>query len=355
MSKIRSEIKREEKGIWRYANFYSEFIKPENRLYLDDGDTKELENESINKLAGGRVYFKREDENETESLKGRSLAYQVSLARQNGLEELVISTSGNAGIAAAAYCKKSGIKLYIFISPDTEKEKIASMQKYDPIIIRSKKAIRFANYVSAQKKILNLRPSRDDGSLEGFKSISYELCENLGEVDALFTFVTSGSSFIGMARAFEYLLECGEIRKLPKLFAIQGGGIFSIAQEFDKINYNGSGRSYVAGKLGVKETRRKAEIIEFIKKSGGGSYYIDNAKTEDAKNILDSHGIITSPEGCASFAGILKWSKTEKFKKSVCILSGKARGEMSEINESKIRSAESFEEVDDIVGRARKD
>jgi len=52
----------------------------------------------------------------------------------------VISTSGNAGIAAAAYCQKAGIKLYIFISPETEKEKIAEMQKYGPIIIMSKKS-----------------------------------------------------------------------------------------------------------------------------------------------------------------------------------------------------------------------
>ncbi len=350
MSNLRSKIEKEETGIWKYADFYSESIKPENRLILDDGDTKELESESINKLAGGRVFFKREDENETESLKGRSLAYQVSLAKQRGARELVISTSGNAGIAAAAYCRKAGIRLYIFISPDTDAEKILSMQKYDPVIIKSRKAIRLANYLSAKKKIRNLRPSRDESSIEGFKSISFEIFEHIGEIDALFTFVTSGSSFLGIGSAFENLRSEGKIKKLPGMFAIQGGGIFSIAREFDKINDAGLADECAAGKLGIKETKRKSAIIELIKMSKGGSYYITDLEIEAARKILASHDIHTSGEGCASFAGLYRWSKANNFNKAVCILSGKEREKVDKIDESGIHCAESFEEADRIIG-----
>lgn len=348
MSNFRDKIEEEEKSIWRYANFYSEIIESENRLVLGDGNTKESESKSISDLAGGRVYFKREDENETESLKGRSLAYQISLAKQNGQKELVISTSGNAGIAAGAYCKKAGIKLYVFISPETEKEKIASMQKYGPTIIRSKKAIRLANYLSARKKIQNLRPSRDNSSIEGFKSISFEIQEHLEDIDALFTFVTSGSSFVGMGRAYEQLLNDGEIKKLPKLFAVQSGGIFSIAEEFDKIN---GMRKNSAGMLGVKETKRKGEVVSFIKKSAGSGFYIHDTEIEEAKKIIEDSGMRTSLEGCASFAGLLRWAKRNKFEKAVCILSGKARGREGKVDESRICQAESFEEVDEIVSK----
>lgn len=352
MSNFQNKIQKTEKGIWRYVNFYDEFIKPENRLVLNDGNTREYENESVSGLAGGHVYFKREDENETESLKGRSLAYQISLAKQNGQKELVISTSGNAGIAAAAYCQKAGIGLYVFISPKTERGKIVSMQKYDPIIIESKKAIRLANYFSARRKIRNLRPSRYDDSIEGFKSISFEIHEHLQDIDALFTFVTSGSSFVGIGRAYEYLLESGEIKKLPKLFAIQSGGIFSIAEEFDRIDES---RKNSAGTLGVKETRRKDEVIGFIKKSGGSSLYVTDSEAEDSRKVINGAGIRTSPEGYASFAGLLRWAKKEKFEKAVCILSGKERDIKKEIDASKIYKAESFEEVDEVIGREYKD
>jgi len=300
------------------------------------------------------IYFKREDENKCGSLKDRSLAYQVSLAKQNNLKSLVISTSGNAGISAAAYCQKAGIKLYIFISPETEKAKIAPMQKYEPEIIKSKKAIRLANYLSAKYKIKNLRPSVDNDSIEGFKSIAFEIFEELGEIDALFTFVTSGSSFAGIGRAYKYLLENKEIKKMPRLFAAQSGDIFSVAGEFNNMEISQlEGEQALvrlqAGRFGVKDTRRKKEIINFIKSSGGSGMYVTENEVGKAKDILNQNNIHTSAEGCASFAGVLKINKENKFKKIVCVLSGKARDEIGEIDESRIYKAESFNEVGGIV------
>ncbi|MEA1936756.1 MAG: pyridoxal-phosphate dependent enzyme [Patescibacteria group bacterium] len=335
MSIFQNKIQRNEKGVWRYAEFYDELIKPENRLKLNNEGTRELEIEDENKSLKNinHLYFKREDENKTGSLKDRSLAYQVSLAKQNNKKDLVISTSGNAGISAAAYCRKAKIKLYIFISPETEKAKIAEMQKYQPIIIKSKRAIRLANYLSAKYKIENLRPSANDSSLEGFKAIAFEIFENLGEVNAIFTFVTSGSSFVGIGRAYQYLLENKEIEKMPRLYAVRGEEEFS-----------------VAGKLGIKNTRRRKEILEIIKLSGGKETYINNDEIQKAKNILEKNKIHTSFEGCASFAGVVKVNEKNKFNKTVCILSGRLRDEVSKINESGIYKAETFGEVERVVG-----
>lgn len=353
MSNFQNKIQKTEKGIWRYANFYDKFIKPENRLSLDNGSMGEIEIESMNKLLNiNHLYFKREDKNITGSIKERSLAYQVSLAKQNGKKELVISTSGNAGIAAAAYCQKAEIKLYIFISPETEKAKIAEMQKYNPIIIKSKRAIRLANYLSAKYKIENLRPSVSDSSIEGFKSIAFEVFENLGEVDAIFTFVTSGSSFVGIGRAYKYLYENKEIKKIPRLFAVQSGNIFSVTEEF-KNKLNNAGDTSMcrlqAGRLGAKNTRRKKEILELIKSSGGRGIYINDNEVARAKNILEKNNIYTSLEGCASFAGAIRAGKKNKFDKIVCILSGKARTLTAEIDINKIYKAECFGDVDEIV------
>jgi threonine synthase len=350
MSNFKDKIQKKEKGIWRYANFYSELIKPENRLSLNNNINSIHKIIKIKSLPN--VYFKREDENITGSLKDRSLAYQVSLAKQNNLKSLVISTSGNAGIAAAAYCQNTGIKLYIFISPETEKAKIADMQKYNPIIIKSKRAIRLANYLSAKYKIKNLRPSVDDSSIEGFKSIAFEIFEELGEVGALITFATSGSSFVGIGRAFKYLHENKEIKKLPKLFAVQGGNIFSIAKEFEKkLNNEGDIPEcrLQAGKLGAKNTRRKNEIINLIKSSGGSGIYVNGKEIKNAKDILNKNKIYTSLEGRASFAGVLKINKENKLNKIVCVLSGKERQEVGKINDDIIYNAESFKEVDEII------
>ncbi len=388
MSNFQNKIEKNKKGVWRYANFYDEFIKPENRLNLDDkdnkknnGGTREIEIGEINKLLKiGHLYFKREDENETGSLKDRSLVYQISLAKQNSKKELVISTSGNAGIAAAAYCQKAKIKLYVFISPETEKAKIFAMQKYKPIIIKSKKAMRLANYLSAKHKIENLRPSLNDSSIEGFKSIAFEIFENLGKVEAIFTFVTSGSSLVGIGRAYQYLLNNREIKEIPKLYAVQSGDIFSVidipisprpvfsgggdrsefltySRKIPPAPFNKGGTSERgvkgAGRLGTKNTRRKKEIIELIKSSSGRGIYVNDDEIIKAGDILKSNNIFTSPEGRASLAGAIKASEENKFNKIVCILSGKLRKDSGEIDENKIYRAENFEEVDGILADGR--
>ncbi|NOQ67978.1 pyridoxal-phosphate dependent enzyme [Patescibacteria group bacterium] len=368
MSNFQNKINKQEKGIWRYAGFYDEFIEPENRLSLGSNRSRIVGAKHLRNVKS--LYFKREDENLAGSLKNRSLAYQVSLAKQNGEKELVISTSGNAGIAAAAYCQEAGIKLYVFISPETEKAKIKEMQKYNSIIIKSKKAIRLANYLSAKYKIENLRPSTNDSSIEGFKSIAFEIFENLGEVDAIFTFVTSGSSFVGIGRAYKYLLENKEIKKMPRLHAVQSGEVFSVvelslrearvnavsekATQYQSTGQAPQSRTYtqnnnLPGKLGIKNTRRKKEILELIKLSGGKGIYVNDQEVQDAKNILENNDIYTSLEGCASFAGVVKASKKNKFNKIMCILSGKLREEADKIDESKIYKAENFVDVDEIV------
>jgi threonine synthase len=260
-------------GIWKYADFYAENIKEENRLVLEDGSTELSENKNLNKYLNiEHLYFKREDENETGSLKGRSLAYQVSLNKQRGAGAMVISTSGNAGIAAAAYAKKAGIKIFIFISPKTEKRKIADMQKYGPVIVKSRRAIRFANYASAKFTLPNLRPSVDDDSIEGFKSIALEIADEVADIDAIFTFVTSGSSFIGIYRGFEKYRQLGKIDKIPGMYAVQSGEITSIAEEFEENGCLIAKETYLdeeeikAGQLGSRNTKRKKEILDIIQK-----------------------------------------------------------------------------------------
>jgi threonine synthase len=354
------EKMKKEKSIWRYANFYAQEVLETNQLVLDDGDTPLEENEEANRLLKFKhLYFKREDENETGSLKGRSLAYQMSLAKQRGATSAVISTSGNAGIAAAAYAKEAGMKMFIFISPDTENAKIADMQKYDPIIIKSDRAIRFANYVAARYKIPNLRPSRDEDSIEGFKSVAFEIAEQTegAGVDAVFTFVTSGSSFIGMHRGFQRYFEEGRLKKLPRMYAVQTGEIFSIAEEFVENDAMigmrpqaaGEGKP-AAGQLGVKHTPRKDEILDIIKKTDGRGVYVRDEDIKSAQEFLKARKIETSLEGCASFAALVRLQNVKNFNTAVCIFSGKKRKEVRKIDEEYIYRAESFDEVDDIVG-----
>ena len=61
MSNFQNKINEQEKGIWRYAGFYDEFIEPENRLSLGSNRSRIVGAKHLRNVKS--LYFKREDEN----------------------------------------------------------------------------------------------------------------------------------------------------------------------------------------------------------------------------------------------------------------------------------------------------
>ncbi|OGJ45774.1 hypothetical protein A2272_00820 [Candidatus Peregrinibacteria bacterium RIFOXYA12_FULL_33_12] len=331
-------ISTDKKGIWRYQVLLGGKRKKEKggdflKLNLENKLTPFEKGEDLGKILGiENVYLKREDLNELGSFKSRSLAYQVSYYKNLGYKSLVISSSGNGAICAAKYCDLAGIKLFCFISKETDLGKKAILAETNAIVVETERAIRFGSYVSAKYKMPNLRPSVDDVSLIGFESLAYEIWEQIRMTDVflVFSFVTSGSSFIGMYNGFKKLLELGALKKLPRMFAVQGG----------------------AGKLGVKNSRRMAEILRIVKETGGRMIEVT------AEEILKQHRQCldisrqVSEEGMAVLAAIthsISFLKKDRTGLNVvAIMSGK--NWLKNVKQKrKFLKAESFEEVDRIV------
>ncbi len=280
-------------------------------------------NGELSTAHGRRVIFKREDENPTGSHKARALAYQVSYYKAKGHKTLLISSSGNAAIAAAAYCNLCGINLIAFVDKATPKAKLAEIRRSGQTVLLCTKPINFAKYASRVFNIPNLRPSTDDLSIEPYKSIAFELYEEFDRaIDAVFIFPTSASSLIGIARGFVQLKDgLGELDTVPKIIAVQTGAITSIARQFitgdDRAMGAGTG---IAGALGVKSTSRAGEAVECIRRSGGGAVIVSADEIVKADSLLRRFGIATSMEGAANLAGVIK---SPEYNNVVCLLTGR--------------------------------
>lgn len=339
-------------NIWRYANFYEPKIKEKYRLSLGEGWTDELRFHQLEKELNLKcLYLKRDDLNPTGSFKDRSLCYQVSKALQDGQKELVISSSGNAALAAVAYAHLAHIKLYVLVSPETNKFKLKKIEEFGAEIIVSEKPINLAKYISRKYHLINLRPSTSDTSIEGFKSIALEIFEKIGTIDSIFSYVSSASSLVGMGRLFSQLKEGGMISKMPELHAVQAGRITSVASFFDDDTL--PEEISLIGDLGVKKSRRAREAIELIKRSSGSGWVVSNKNILEAQNLLNKFGTDNSPEGIAAFAGLMKALKKREMGKTLCLLSGRAWPQSGNF---KIKShyANTFDEVDKILSRTKK-
>lgn len=290
-------------GIWRYSSLYRKKVKENFRLYFGEGNTP-LQLVLAEKQ--NFLFVKREDLNPFGSFKIRGVLYQICLAWQKGEKKFCISSTGNAGLASAGICYKKKFPLYIFLPKDfasKKKKLLKRIEVFSPKKVffkenPTKEALKF----SKKRKIFNLTPSLDKFSSEGFKSIGFEIYEVFKnfpfEKISIFSFSSSGSSFIGIGESFKLLKKLKLIDNLPHLYAIKG-------------------------KRGIKKERKVKRIA---KESRGGIIKIDKEKDKlylkEAKKIYKKMGVNPAWQALFAMAGFLK-EKKEKNKINIVILSGK--------------------------------
>ncbi|MCB0217164.1 MAG: PLP-dependent lyase/thiolase [Caldilineae bacterium] len=309
--------------LWRYAASYAPQLPEAAWLSLGEGWTPTLELPRLAARLGlERLVLKREDLSPTGSHKARGLAFQVSALRwaRPELGWILISSSGNAAIAAAAYGRLAGLGVAAFVSPETPPGKLARLLRAGATILASPSALTDAVALSAARDIPNLRPSTDPLAVEGFQSIAWELLEVIEPVEAVFSFASSGTSFVALGRGFALGERVTGQGWRPALHAVQGVGQAPIVAELDpRPQPDRPGR---VGALGARKTRRLGEARRIIQASGGWGWAIQDAEADAALAQLAELGIETSLEGGAALAAAARAARERGIRSAAVILSG---------------------------------
>jgi len=315
-------------GIWRYAALYSPHVPAAARLTLGEGGTPAVEVPGLAAAYGlARLVLKREDVNPTGSHKARGVAFQVSALRaaRPDLAWLTISSSGNAALAAAAYARGAGVSLAAFVAPATPMATVARLVALGAWVFVAPNALSVAQALAERRGIPNLRPSTDPLAVEGFQSIGWELAETVAPVDALFTFVSSGTSLVGIARAFACAERVTPRPWRPALHAVQGTGAQSIAGEFDARRLP-EARSRL-GDRGARKTRRVGEAKRWIRATGGSGWVIADAEADAAAAQLAAYGVASSLESGAALAAAGRAAAAGRVESAIVVITGAAEQE----------------------------
>lgn len=297
----------------------------------------------LSKNLGVKVCIKREDLSYVGSHKFRPLSYQLKQAQEDKVKGVVISTSGNAGIALSYLNVDYKLPTVVFVDKRISSEKFSNIQTDNILLIKSKNPLRLCNYVAKRYNFKNLRPSIDDDAINGYFSLGeemYQQAHKYGNLKGVFMYITSGASLLGVYKALK------KMSKNISMYPVQSGNIFSL---FEKIPFKENSDYY---NLGIKHTRRKKEILEVVKMSKGKALYVTREQIKEARNILDNYGVQTSEEGVASFAGFLNQCKKGNLSVNfnhvfVVVFSGKI-WEDNDINQV-YYEANNFAEVDNIM------
>ena len=322
-------------NMWRYREFipimdYSHIVS------IGEGWTPLIKSERLGKILGLKnLYLKLDYLNPTGSFKDRGASATASRAVELKISTLVGFSTGNAGVAQAAYAAAANLNSIVFVPKTASIEKISSMMIYGTHVIvvdgTFDDAGRIAREVSYKMGWMYnggvINPIRQEGK----KTIAYEICEQLdwNAPDWYIQSVGVGTCAIGAHKGFTELYNLGWINKRVKIGCVQAEGCAPMANAFKKglekiepvTKPNTIASAIAVGNPAGWPLLRKA----VIESNGIIEAVSDNEILEAYKMLAKYEGIFAEPAGAAPIALVKKLLNENVIDKSeviVCVISG---------------------------------
>jgi len=327
-------IGKREWTIWRYKEILP--IKNFSKIIsLNEGGTALQKGARLAERFGIKnLYLKDETRNPTWSFKDRGSSVGISKALEIGVGAVGCVSTGNMAASMAAYAAKAGIKCVILIPSGTPLEKVVQM------------LICGAEVISIDKPYpeiyeMGLRLSKEHGiywihadapmRIEGQKTSSYEICEQLGwnVPDKVIIPTSSGGNISAHWKGWKELSLIGFIEQFPSMVSIQAEGCCPIVKAFkdrkDFIEPLKKART-IAQSISNPDPPSGQRVLSLLKESNGVAEAVSDRELLDAQKVLaETEGIFAEPAGAASIAGLKKLLEKgliNKYEKVVCVITG---------------------------------
>jgi len=305
-------------SLWRYREVLP-VARESSIVCLGEGFTPLIHAERLGgKLGLPNLYLKDESANPTGSFKARGLAVAVSMARELGIRRLAMPSAGNAGGALAAYAARAGMEAAVFMPEGTPLANRLECSLLGARVETVAGSIKDCGRVMRERLggsgdggWFDVSTLREPYRLEGKKTMAYELVEQLeGAVpDAIVYPTGGGTGLIGMWKAFAEMEALGWIgSRRPRMFAVQSTGCAPMVRAF--ANHAESAEEWpdpetVANGLRVPSAVGDFLILRALRESRGAALAVEDAAMLDAvRELAQTEGLVTSPEGGATLAAL---------------------------------------------------
>jgi threonine synthase len=225
----------ETRGIWRYRDFLPVSARVEP-VSLGEGGTSLLRASRLGPSGG--PFLKNETTNPTASFKDRPVAVATTVARELGLSGLVCASTGNTGVAVAAYAARAGLPAACVVPEATPSAKLWQIEAVGATVVRVRgdysDAYALALAAAEEHGWANLTSTYiNPYMLEGDKTVAYEIAEELGgrAPDWVLVPVGAGPLLSAIHKGFGELGVAGETG--PRMVAVQAAGCAPIVRAFE--------------------------------------------------------------------------------------------------------------------------
>lgn len=278
-----------------------------------------------------RLFLKDDTCEPSGSFKDRASYLVAAFARERGISEIALASTGNAASSMAAVGASAGLKITVFLPASAPAAKRIQVLQYGAELREIA-----GNYDLAFDRSLDY--SRETGTLsrntaynpltiEGKKTVAFEIAAALGGAAAALrgaadhVFVPTGDGVIiaGVYRGFEDLLKLGVIAKMPTIWAAQAEGSSAIARALAAVRAGHSGDPFqpvvpsetLADSISVDAPRNGPYALAKLLKYEGKAVTVSDEEIMAAQRLASSRaGLFAEPSSACALAGFLKASSS---------------------------------------------
>lgn len=312
-ARLREQLVSRSRNLWRYREVLP--VSNESSIVtLGEGLTPLHHARRLGaKLGLANLYVKDESQNPTGSFKARGLAAAVSMALELGIRKMAIPSAGNAAGALAAYAAQAGLKATVFMPEETPLANRVECSLLGAEVVLVPGSIKDCGRALRERGDgwFDMSTLREPYRLEGKKTMAYELVEQLrGTVpDAIVYPTGGGTGLIGMWKAFREMEDLGWIgEKRPRMFSVQASGCAPVVRAFaagaERAEEWSSPQTLASG-LRVPSALGDFLILRVLRESRGIALAVeDGAMLDSVRQLAETEGLMTSPEGGATLAAL---------------------------------------------------
>ncbi len=262
-----------------------------------------------------QLLIKDDSRNPTASLKDRASAVGVAKALELDRRVVCAASTGNAASSLSGFAASAGIETYIFVPETAPEAKVTQLLIYGSHVFLVQgtydQAVELCFEAAAEFGWYNRSCAINPYLVEGKKTVSYEICEQLGwrAPDIAVVAVGDGCTIAGVWKGFKECYQLGLIDRLPRIIGVQAALSNPVTRAFASRSNEFEYRKpeTIADSISVGIPRNGIKALNAVRESGGMMVDVTDAEILAAMKLLaERTGIFGEPAGVTSFAGILK-------------------------------------------------
>jgi threonine synthase len=317
----------------RYSNFLP-FVELDENLSLGEGFTSLVESIELGeKLGLKNIYFKNETENPTWSFKDRGTVVGVMHAIKSGFTKIGTVSTGNMATSVAAYGAKAKLETFIMVNKTIAAEKLKPIAIYNPHLIKVEGDygnLYFQSLKIGEENGIYFLNSDVPMRVEGYKTISFEICEqlNFDIPDYIVVPTSAGGNIRGIEKGFREFKNAGIIDRVPKFICAQASGCSPITNAFEVGNDTITrviAPNTIAHAIENPLPPSGNDVLRLLKRNGGTAVGVTDEEIIEAQAILAEEGIFGQPASAVPLAAVKKLRDQNYLKgdeRVVCIVTG---------------------------------